>query len=305
MQMTNNSRITSQTTAKSFFAYGLFLFVCSFISTSSTAEEKTDPCKTQQQNCIEENELHFGLSIGMGLRTNPLFQSDNIPLILLPQLSFYSGDFFFENLDFGYNLYQSENTSFGLLATPSYDTVFFKRWDLGNVFVSQASSSEMLLPSDSDNSAERQPQINPDQLSKREFSYLGGVEYNIEFKQSLIQLSLLTDLTNTHSGSEIRFAYAHRLSEYFSTTLGFTWKDKNLTDYYYGIDASEANSSDVYQAGASFSPFLRASYNLDLDNGDNWRASLEYQKLASQISSSPILDDDYVVTFFVGKTFRF
>lgn len=263
-------------------------------------------CQQSPKSCIEENTLSVGLSLGIGLRTNPLYESDNIPLIVLPQFSFYSGDFFVENLDIGYSLFQSSHTTVSAIATPSYDSVFFNRWDPGNVFVELSSSNGLQAAPPPTMESDRQTLIAPDELSERKFSYLGGIEVSKEIDSGLFQFSFLSDITNIHSGSEIRFAYAHIFTESFSTTFGFTWKDKDLTDYYYGIDSNEiVDDRGAYQANASLSPFVRASYKKELADGDSWRFSFEYQKLDSEISNSPIAVDDYVVTFFLGKTFKF
>jgi len=270
------------------------------------AEKLSEECEDSQLDCVEENVLHLGLSIGIGLKTNPLFESDNIPLILLPQISYYSGNFFIENLDVGYGIYETSDTSISVIATPSYDSVYFNRWDPGNVFVELSTSGAALAPSVEIQPEDQLTQINPDELSQRDFSYLGGLEYTTDFEKSQIQFSFLTDLTGTHSGTEMRFAYGISLSENFTTTLGFTWKDQNLTNYYYGITENEiVDDRATFVADASFNPFVRATYKFNLNDGDGWRISFQYLQLDSQINNSPIVADDYVVTFFAGKTFNF
>ncbi len=268
-------------------------------------QRQLQSCAEKNLQCIETGEWNFSISVGIGLRTNPLFASNNIPLVILPEFSYYGESFFIDNLDLGYTLLASETSSLNLIATPSFDSVFFNRWDPGNLFVNLTSSTSDTL-SVQGSAVDNFTQINPDELSKRKFSYLAGIEYSQDFEKSLLQVSLLNDITDTHSGREIRFAYAYSFSHSFSTTLGFTWKDKNLTDYYYGVDPDEiVDDRGAYQPSASFNPFVRISYNSETSNNDSWRFSLEYQKLDSQITKSPILDNDYVVTFYVGKRFTF
>ncbi len=258
------------------------------------------------QDCVEENTFNFGLSVGIGLVSNPLNQSDNIPLVLLPSISFYSGDFFIENLEFGYMLNQSEQSSFAILASPSYDSIFFNRWDPGNVFVDLGGANAVDSPTIEGRPNDQLTVIAPDELSTRKFSYLAGVEYSRAWNDQQLQIAALSDITGVHSGSEIRFAYQHQLTETIKTTLGFTWKDKDLTNYYYGVTEQEiVDDRAAYQADSSLNPFGRISYTTQLEGNDSLRASLQYQKLDSQISQSPIVDNDYVVTFFVGRTFRF
>lgn len=268
------------------------------------ANELPLSCNEKIEQCTKVGEWNFSLSIGVGLRSNPLFESDNIPLVILPEFSYYAEHFFIENLDIGYNLIDSSRSSLNIIATPSYDSVFFNRWDPANLLVElssgQTDSTSFTMPEDN------RTQIIPRELSKRKFGYLAGVEYSYQFEKHMLQLSLLSDINNNHSGKEFRFAYAHSFNQIFSSTLGFTWKDKNLTDYFYGVNADEiVDDRGAYQAGASFNPFIRFSLNTQTSGADSWRLSLEYQKLDSQITSSPILDDDYVVTFFAGKRFQF
>ncbi|MGB0494954.1 MAG: MipA/OmpV family protein [Kangiellaceae bacterium] len=255
----------------------------------------------KSEDCTQVGEWNFALGVGIGVRTNPLNNSNNIPLILLPQVSYYGNNFFIENLDFGYNLYDSDVSQLNLLATPSYDSVFFNRWDPSNIFVDIGAQTQTAgLNTQEDNFTE----IDPQEVSDREFSYLGGVEYSYLWQKSQIQFSLLSDISNTHSGSEARFAYQYKANDYFSTTFGLTWKDETLTDYYYGVDENEViDNRGSYDASSSISPFIRFALKTS-HHKDAWRMSLEIQQLDSGINQSPLLKDDRIITFFIGKYFH-
>ena len=278
-----------------------------FLFAHSIQANEDDLCDKQNQQCVETGKWNFGLSLGLGVRTNPLFESSNIPLVILPEFSYYGDKFFIENLDIGYTLFDSAERSLNLIATPSYDSVFFNRWDPGNLLVDLSALSSEGIVGIGNSVIDNSTHIDPKELSNRDFSYLGGLEFSQVFQKGQIQLSLLQDISNTHSGKEIRFAYAYSFSRQLKTTLGLTWKDKNLTDYYYGVDENEiVDDRGAYQADASFNPFIRISFNTKADgSGDSWRLSFEYQKLDQQISQSPISVDDYVMTFYAGKRFQF
>jgi len=286
----------------------LGIILSSFLLIITSVQSKENPiCNDTNEQCIETGKLNLSVSVGLGLRTNPLFQSDNIPLIVLPEISYYADNFFIENLDIGYTLYDSAISSLNLIATPSYDSVFFNRWDPGNLLIDIASvTTEVNIGFDSE--IDTDPiQINPNELSSRKFSYLAGLEYSYQFRNSLLQISLLADITNIHSGKEARFAYAYSFNQSVSTTLGFTWKDQNLTNYYYGVDPNEvADVRAVYHANSSINPFIRISFrpHSNQETG-SWRFSFELQKLDKQISNSPVVKDDYIITFYAGKTFKF
>lgn len=268
-------------------------------------QERSLSCDESVENCVEIGKWNIAVSIGIGLRSNPLVDSDNIPLVLLPEFSYYSDNFFIENLDIGYTLFDSPVYSFNLLATPSYDGVFFNRWDPGNLLVNLTSNIAAAPIQVMDQTQEdRFTQINPSELSTRKFSYLGGFEYSMNYKNNLLQLSLLADISDTHSGNEVRAAYAYAFSRNLKATVGFTWKDSKMADYYYGVDDREiVDDRGSYDAGSSINPFIRISFDQRLKNKDDWRFSFEYQKLDRQLTNSPIVNDDYVVTFFVGKRF--
>ena len=264
------------------------------------SEYIVDGCDPESAECTQQGNWHFSLDVGLGLRTNPLNKRKSIPLIFIPSWSYYGKRFFIQNLEFGYTLFESDTSQFNVIATPSYDSVFFNRWDPGNFLVDIGGASGIQsTPNQQDDLTE----INPDELSSRQFSYLGGVEWSKQFEKGLLQVSVLSDITNRHNGSEVRAAYQYHTHNYFYATIGFTWKDKNLTDYYYGIDAEEiVDDRGLYHPSASLNPFVRLSVKTN-DDPNGWRLSFEYQKLSKQISNSPLVKDNHVVTFFVGRRF--
>ena len=75
------------------------------------------------------------LSLGYGTRTNPVAGRYDIPLFVIPHVSYYGKRFFLESLEPGVTLYESDAHTFNLIATPGFDRVFFSRKDLQNVIV--------------------------------------------------------------------------------------------------------------------------------------------------------------------------
>ena len=92
-------------------------------------------CKAPSQDCVVVGDLGVSLSFGAGTRTNPVDGRDDIPLYVIPQISYYGKRFFLESLEPGVTLYESDAHTFNLIATPGYDRVFFSRNDLQNVIV--------------------------------------------------------------------------------------------------------------------------------------------------------------------------
>src|SRR6185295_3110460 len=93
------------------------------------------PCKAPSADCIAVGDLQVSLSFGYGTRTNPVVGRDDIPLFVIPYLSYYGKRFFLESLEPGVTLYESDAHTFNLIATPGFDRVFFSRHDPQNILL--------------------------------------------------------------------------------------------------------------------------------------------------------------------------
>ena len=92
-------------------------------------------CEPETEDCVEIGKWKLSLGIGAGVRTNPLEDGSNIPLVLIPEVSYNGERFFIQNLDFGFILWENETQQLNLLATPSHDQVYFHRWSPSNFFI--------------------------------------------------------------------------------------------------------------------------------------------------------------------------
>lgn len=289
------------------FLFLVFLGISSYAHASN--ECAPDQNAPNQKECREVGEWSFDLAIGLGYRSNPLFDGDDIPLVLLPSFSYYGENFFIDNLDFGYTLFENQSSMLNLLVTPSYDRVFFERWDINNILVDISVSTP--TPPDFGNPVSGGDEsafteIISSELNERKFSALAGIEYSTALNGGELQFNLLKDITDVHSGSEIRMAYAYAFSGGVNATFGLTWKDKSMTDYYYGVDQNEVvDDRGYYEPGASLNPFFRLSWQQENTNDSFWRFVFEYQQLDSEIADSPIVDKDHLLTIFVGKQINF
>lgn len=272
----------------------------------------TTECPTESANCSPIGEWQFGLSVGLGARVNPIVDGDDIPLVLLPSISYYGENFFIENLDIGYTLVDSDQLMLNALVTPSYDRVFFERWDVGNLLVDIANPSNAALDANNPvgvggGELNNFTELDVTEIKKRKFSLLGGLELSSEISSGLFQVSVLADLSDVHSGTEIRLAFSRAINQSgWNATLGLTWKDSKMTDYYYGVDEDEVvDNRGAYQAGSSLNPFVRIDWRQPSQDDNFWRFGVEYQKLDDAITKSSLVDKEYVLTAFVGKQYNF
>jgi outer membrane protein len=122
-------------------------------------------------------------------------------------------------------------------------------------------------------------------------------------------VSAVTDAFGQHDGQEIKLGYTkpfvfNKLT--LSPSGGLIWQSDNLANYYYGVRADEARPGRrTYHVGDSTNWFvgLRAEYQPD----ERWTlmAGVTYQFLDSKIRKSPIVDDDFVISFLAGAMYKF
>jgi MipA family protein len=253
-------------------------------------------------DCVAVGKWNFSVALGAGVRTNPVAGGKDIPLVVIPQFSYYGKRFFIDDLDVGFTLAENAANTLSLVASPGYDRVFFYRSDLQNIFVSglptAASADEpgpyFRVPANAPNAIPIPP-------SPRHVTYLAGPEYTFKLYGISGQLDVLHDITDQDNGTEVRAALGVPLIRShgsLSANAGITWKSAGIVNYYYGVPT-------LYQAGAALDPFVKLGYTVPLSG--NWRFSAfaQYERLGSAIADSPIVAEHYVATAFVGATYTF
>lgn len=104
----------------------LMLAVMAACSARTEALPQQSVCEA---DCVAIGQWQFNLGVGLGVRLNPLVAGDDTPLLVLPEVSYYGRRFFLRNLDMGFTLVETARHQLNLLATPSYDQMYFNRWD--------------------------------------------------------------------------------------------------------------------------------------------------------------------------------
>jgi outer membrane protein len=251
-------------------------------------------CKAVSPDCVIVGEWDLSVSLGAGARTNPVAGRSDIPLIVIPQVSYYGKRFFLESLEPGYTLHEGDAHTINVVATPGYDRVFFSRSDLQNVFVSGTGGSAGGAISD--------PPL-PDAAfpgHRRRTTYLMGPEWLFNYGRWVGQASALHEITGRHDGYELRAAVATPLIQTDHSLVanaGWTWKDAATVDYYYGVRG-------LYRPGAAFNPFVKLAYTRPLTQRWTLNAFVHYEYLGGSIADSPIVSDRSAVTAFAGFNFK-
>ncbi len=249
-------------------------------------------CKSPSVDCVAVGDLAVSVSVGYGTRTNPVAGRDDIPLFVLPQVSYYGKRFFLKSLEPGVTLYESDAHTFNLIASPGFDRVFFNRKDLQNVIVPLAAVAPSFGEAAAKNLAFP--------VGRRRTTYLAGPEWMFRHDKFIGQVSALYEVTGRHKGHEVRAAVSVPLiqrTQSLVVNTGLTWKSTETVSYYYGVP-------DLYKPDGALSPFIKLNYALPLSDRWTFTAFVHYEYLDGSIVDSPIVSDREVVTAFAGLNFK-
>jgi outer membrane protein len=283
-------------TARFLIAVVLLLWV----DAVSWSAEDPDSCQAASAECVAVGHWNVSVSLGAGVRTNPLANGQDIPLVVIPQFSYYGKRFFIDDLDLGFTLAESDANTFNLVASPGYDRVYFYRTDLQNIFVNGFSGT-----GDVDTAVGPVNSTTPGAVHfparKRRVTYLAGPEWTFKYGAITGQVDFLHEITDQNQGNEIRAAIGMPLIERHGTlsaNVGLTWNSSAIVNYYYG-------ASNVYRGGSALDPFIKLGYILPLRGKWRFNAFAEYERLAGAVANSPIVAEHHVATIFVGAVYTF
>jgi outer membrane protein len=273
----------------------------SLLAMFGTAAFAQSGCRAPSPDCVAVGELDISMSIGYGERSNPIIGNSDIPLVLLPQISYYGERFFLENLELGFTLHEGAAHTLNVIATPGYDRVFFFRDDLQNIFVSGATLAVNVPPSEMPAVVDEGGGIGREfVITGRHTTYLAGPEWLFRFGDVIGQIDALREVTGEHGGYEVRAAIAAPIVQSANSVVvsaGLTWKSAELVRYYYGVDG-------LYEPRAALNPFVKLGFARPLSERWTLSAHIHHERLDSEIADSPILAEDTVTTFFAGLVFK-
>jgi outer membrane protein len=266
-----------------------------------------DGCEASSDDCVAVGRWNLSVALGAGVRTNPLVHGKDIPLVFVPQFSYYGKRFFIDNLDPGVSLFEGEVNTLSLVASPGYDRVFFYRSDLQNIFIGGTTSATGGTQSpvgrppltEVPGGFPQQAQVFPQRA--RKVTYLAGPEWTFKYAHVSGQLDFLHEITGHNHGDEVRAGLGIPLGKWggsWNANVGVTWKSAGIVNYYYG-------EPGFYKAGWALDPFAKLGYSRPLSEKWKLDAFVHCERLGNAIADSPIVARRYVTTVFVGATYVF
>jgi outer membrane protein len=267
------------------------------------AQAGIDDCRVPSEECAAVGKWNVSVGLGAGVRTNPLVNGEDIPLVVVPHVSYYGKRFFLDDLDVGFTLVDNDSNTLSLIASPGYDRVYFYRTDPQNFFITgfsptgatEVTTNPTLASQYSPGTVKTVPR------PARRFTYLAGPEWTFKYDGVSGQLDLLHEITDQDNGDEIRAGIGIPLWKRkgaLIASFGVTWKSAGIVNYYYG-------EPGVYGGASALDPYVKLAYTLPLSSRWRFNALVEYERLGNAIANSPIVAEHTVATMFVGTIYTF
>ena len=148
-----------------------------------------------------------------------------------------------------------------------------------------------------------------DGVEEREQSLDGGIRGSLKGGWGNLSLTWLQDTLDRHNGEELDLTYRYNWIGNKWTVSPFAsyvhW-DEALTDYYYGVSGAESRDDlPVYYPGESSR--WRAGVNTAYKMSKRLRvfANLAVDVLDDEVTDSPLVDEDHLVSAMVGVAYAF
>jgi outer membrane protein len=254
------------------------------------------PCLAEEETEeVTESRLRLGVALGYGVRSNPLVQSDDIPIYVDLDIAWFGDRWFFDNGDLGLTVTDNDAMTASLVARINSDRVFFGNTDKRFVVLDFAGM----------------PLAEPVEFKvpDRDYAVELGVEILTDGGWGALQLSAFHDVSSTHEGFELYANYSYGWRDqrlYIEPSIGASYKSADLNNYYWGVTDDEAGVVVApYEAEAGFNWHARLMVGYQLSR--HWGLSLvaEYERINDEAVASPIVKEHNVLGYFAGVAYRF
>jgi outer membrane protein len=241
-----------------------------------------------------ESPWHIGVAFGYGERSNPLVQSDDIPVLVDVDIAWYGRRWFFDNGDVGRTILDGQRFTLNAIARINSDRVFFGKTDTDYVSIFSIAGS---LPAE------------PIEVPDRDYAFEAGLELLTGGDWGYAQAALQRDVSNTHDGYELYVNVGRtfrRQRWFFEPSFGATFKSDRANDYYWGVRPEESNIVlPEYQAGSGWNTHVRIASRYQLSRNWAFVVATQYERLSREAAASPLVAERAVRSGFTGFNWSF
>jgi len=242
-----------------------------------------------------DSRWRIGAAFGYGERSNPLVQSDDLPILIDLDVAWFGDQWFFDNGDAGFTFVDNDSVTVSAVGRINSDRVFFGRTETRFVIL-DAAGGPVAVP----------PGFKP---PDRDYAVEIGIELLTDGQWGTLQVAGFHDVSDTHGGFELSADYSfswRRRRWHIEPSIDLSYKSADLNNYYWGLTEAESGGFiPAYRAGSGVNWGARLTIGYQLNR--KWTVSLvtDYERLNSEAIASPIVEERSVRGFFVGMARRF
>jgi outer membrane protein len=285
--------------------FRLLILLCVFVSGTILA------C-SEEETCIEKSSWHLGIAFGVGIKTNPLVNGDDIPLVILPDIAWYAEKAYFDNGELGYQWLNQPKYAFETFLQLDRERAFFSYFHPANI-LNPIESLVSALPDSSDSPAEdiqnNQRNLSIDDIANRKWAINGGIRGHYFLSNGEWQFTFQQDISNVHKGQQISLEYSHRWLWHdfrLGLRIGTDWKSARLIDYYYGVSQRDHDLTEFYFNGKSgWQSYISINAQKPINENWSWLANIGHRRLPNSLTISPLIDQNSISNIFLGVAYRF
>lgn len=119
-----------------------------------------------------------------------------------------------------------------------------------------------------------------------------------------VEFGFRHDLVNSHRGYSVDARYDFTIGDanlLLQPRVGISYRSRRLVNYYYGVDAAEANANrPAYRGDYSVNVFIGGQTLYKLRTRLWATVGMQVERLGSSIQDSPIIDKSYQVSGHIG-----
>jgi outer membrane protein len=261
---------------------------------------------TGNETCIEKSSWHLGIAFGVGVKTNPLVDGDDIPLVIMPDVAWYAEQAYFDNGELGYQWLSQPQIAFETFIQLDQEPVFFSFLHPANILIPIESS---VGDSPAEGFQDNQRNLSIDDIASRKWAINGGIRGHYFVSNGEWQLTFQQDISNVHTGQQFKLEYTHRWLWHdfrLGLRIGTDWTSARLIDYYYGVSQRDTDLTEFYFNGKSgWQNYMSVNLQKPINEKWSWLANIGYRRLPNSLISSPLIKQDSIRNIFLGVAYRF
>lgn len=267
---------------------------------------------TEDETCVDIGSWQLGIAVGLGIKTNPLVDGDDIPLVILPDIAWYAHKAYFDNGELGYQWVNQSKIAFESFLQLDRERAFFSFWHPANILapiINAAAEVPASTPMIDNEILTPQLSLSIEDIASRKWGINGGLRGHYFLSNGEWQLTFQQDISNVHKGQQLGLQYSHKWRWHkfrLSVRIGADWKSARLIDYYYGVSQRDTKFSNLYFEGKSgWQTYISINIQKPINKNWSWLTKIGYRRLPDSLINSPLIEQSSIRNVFLGIAYRF